>query len=76
MMQWDIEYIAEILTDRDIAAAVRELRAEGHLWSSIERVIVWSESEGRLSKERVLDRTRQLSSRRREGGAGEGPPGH
>lgn len=58
MKEWPMEYIAEILTDSDIAAAVRQLRREGRPWSEIERAIVWSESEGRLSKQRVLNRTR------------------
>ena len=52
------ESIARILdAEPDIAEAVRKLRARKHSWAAIEGAVLWSESEGRLSVQRVRDRT-------------------
>lgn len=46
---------------RDIVDTVHWLRRRGYGWPAIEGAVLWSEAEGRLSPERIRDRTRELT---------------
>ena len=45
----------------EIAEAVRKLSTQGYDSTAIQWAVLWSEDEGRLSVQRVRDRTRMLN---------------